>query len=114
MNEALTSELILPAIALAVLAAIVPSLWARHLPEGVRPLMLNAFLSTISMGVLAAAFFVALYLRQGVPVSVLFDAGVSAGIWHFLRLSLTSALLWLPILIFSLSRLPRHWKNEVW
>lgn len=114
ISEAFASGLIFPAMVLAFLGWAVPRLNALWLPEGVRPLMINALLSTLMMGVLGAGYFGLLYLWQGMPFDTLFEAGLGHGALHFLRVSMMSALLWAPILLFSLSRLPRKWVKEVW
>lgn len=112
--EAFSSGLILPAAVLAFLGWAVPRLNALWLPEGVRPLLFNGFLSTLIMALLGAGYFLVLYLWQGIPLAMLFEGGAGATLGYFLRLSLISALLWAPIMLFSLSRLPRNWVKEVW
>ena len=47
-------------------------------------------------------------------VDVLFENGTAGAVFHFLRLSVISVLLWGPVLLLSLSRLPRKWVKEVW
>ena len=112
--SAFSSSLILPALILAALGWLVPKLLSLVFPEGVRPLMLLAFTSTLVMALLGAAFFAVLYVLQGIPVSVLFEGGIVATIGHFGRLSLISALLWGPLMILSVASLPRHWTKETW
>lgn len=104
----------LPAVLLAVLGWLVPRLVARMLPEGVRPLMLNAGLSTVLMAMLGAVFFAGLYAVQGMPLASLTEAGLLAALVHFGRLSVSAALIWAPIMILSLANLPRRWVRETW
>jgi hypothetical protein len=108
------SGLILPVLALALLGWAVPRALARVFPEGVWPLVLLGFFSTLVMLVLAAVTFMALYSLQGVPVAVLFDAGLAAGIVHFGRLGLGSALIWAPVMVLTVAGLPKRWKHETW
>ena len=91
--------LILPALALGFLAFIVPRLFARVLPEGVAPLLLNGFVSTVTMSALSASLFFFLYVGQGADAGALAEQGLFANIWFFGRLGLSAALIWAPILI---------------
>ena len=109
-----SSGLIVPAVLLALLGWAVPRFLAIGLPEGVPWLLLNGFLSTFIMGALGAGYFALLYVWQGVPFDVLFENGTAGAVFHFLRLSVISVLLWGPVLLLSLSRLPRKWVKEVW
>ncbi len=106
--------IVVPAIILAVAGWFMPRLWARVLPEGLRPLMYNALLSTVSMGLLGVVYFIGLYLMMGYPVAELFAAGVVPVVSHFGPLALMSALIWGPIVILSVASLPRRWKKAVW
>jgi hypothetical protein len=112
--DAFTSGLILPAICLAALGWAVPRLLALIFPEGVGPLMVLAFVATLIMFGLGMAFFMLLYLWQGVPFAMLFEGGIAGGIGHFARLGLISALLWAPIMILSVAGLPKNWVEKVW
>lgn len=114
LTDAFASGLILPAAVLALLGWAVPRLLALVIPEGVRPLMLIALLSTLVMGASGALFFAGLYLWQGMPMAALFEAGLAAGVVHFGRLSLISALLWGPIMVLSIAGLPKNWIKETW
>lgn len=114
MAELLSEGIFLPVLVLAVLAFVVPRVFARVLPEGVTPLMVNALLSTIALFVLSAGFFALLYLWQGLPVSGLAGAGLAAVVVFFGRLGLMSALIWAPIMVLSVAGLPRKWVKETW
>jgi hypothetical protein len=109
-----SSGLLLPALALAVLGWLVPRLLARVWPEGVGPLLLLAFVSTLVLLALAAGFFLLLYAWQRAPVAELFAPGWGPGVAHFVRLGLLSALLWAPIMILSVAGLPGRWKEKTW
>ena len=106
--------LVFPAAVLALLGWLVPRLMSRIFPEGVRPLIIMSFISTLVMFLLSMGFFLALYIWQGAPLDTLFEAGVLPGLMHFGRLGLISTLLWAPILILSVAGLPKHWTKETW
>ena len=115
MIREFSSGLLPPALALAVLGWLVPRLLARIWPEGLGPLLLLAFVSTLVLLLLATGFFLLLYLWRGAPLAALFEAGATvAGAAHFARLGLLSALLWAPIMILSVAGLPKHWVKETW
>ena len=114
MNGLFSNSLLLPAVVLAVCAFVVPRLWARVLPEGVGPLMLNAFLSTLVLFLLSAALFLVLYAGQGVRLSDVLSLGVVSAIVYFGQLGLASAIIWGPILVLSVAGLPRRWVKETW
>lgn len=114
MNRIFTDGLIIPALVLALVGWLVPRMLSLVWPEGVRPLLLLTFVATLIMLVLGMGFFLGLYLWQGVPLDLLFEPGLGAGIAHFLRLGLISALLWGPIMILSVAGLPRQWVKETW
>ncbi len=109
-----SSGLLLPALALAVLGWLVPRVLARVWPEGVGPLLLLAFVSTLVLLALAAGFFLLLYAWQGAPVAELFAPGLGAGVAHFARLGLLSALVWAPVMILSVAGLPGRWRTKTW
>jgi hypothetical protein len=108
------SGLILPVLLLAMAGWAVPRLLARVFAEGVGPLIALGIVAALIVQMLAAGVFMLLYLWQGVPLSVLFEPGVAAGVLHFARLGFASALIWGPILVLSVAGLPRHWRHETW
>jgi hypothetical protein len=114
MIPGLSSGLVVPALALALLGWLVPRLLGRVWPEGLGPLLLLAFVATLILMGLATGFFVLLYTWQGAPMDALFEPGVMAGLGHFARLGLLSALLWAPVMILSVAGLPKHWVKETW
>lgn len=114
MSSVFSDSLLLPAIVVAVLGWLTPKFWARLLPEGVRPLVLNALLSVLTLFFLTASFFAALYAWQGAPLDQFADAGLASNLGFFGRLGLMSAIIWAPIMILSLAGLPRRWTKAVW
>ena len=114
MPEAFSDSLFLPAMVLALKAWLVPKLLGMVLPEGVRPLLLNGFLSTLLLFALSAGGFLALYVWQGIPLERLLVPGWASNLVFFGRLALSSSIIWAPILLLSLSSLPRSWKKVVW
>ena len=114
MSDLLSEGLVLPALLLGILGFVVPRLLARFLPEGVTPLLVNGFLSTVLTFMLSSAFFYLLYLWQGAPSDKLSLPDLGAAIVFFGRLGLASALIWAPIMLLSLAGLPRKWVHETW
>jgi hypothetical protein len=110
----LSEGLILPAVVLGVAAFAVPRLLAHVMPEGVMPLLLNAFLSTVLLFVLSAVLFVGLYIWQGLPMVQIQRQGLVMNTLYFGRLGIAAAIIWAPILILSVAGLPRKWVNETW
>jgi len=114
MQDMLSDGLFLPALVLAVLGFVVPRLWAKVLPEGVTPLMVNALLSTILLIVISAVFFFALYIWQGLPMEQILRPGIASNVVFFGRLGLIAAIIWAPIMLLSVAGLPRKWVKETW
>jgi len=114
MSGMLSNSLIMPAAVLAGLAFAVPRVLALLLPEGVKPLMLNALLSTVILFMLSTAFFVLLYIWQGVPISEIRQSGIAANIGFFGQRGLIAAIIWAPIMVLSVAALPRNWVEETW
>ena len=114
MTDLLSEGLIVPALMLGVVGFLIPRLFARVLPEGVTPLLINGFLSTMLTFILASVFFYLLYRWQGAPLDKLGLPDLGAAVVFFGRLGLASALIWAPILLLSLSGLPRKWVHETW
>ena len=106
--------LVFPAAFLALIGWLVPRLLSRIFSEGVRPLLILTFISTLIMFAFGMGFFVALYVWQGAPISTLFEPGLFPGLMHFAWLGLISAMLWAPIMIISVAGLPKHWIKETW
>lgn len=114
MGSMVSDSLFIPALGLAVIAFAMPRLIARLLPEGVKPLLLNAFLSTLALTFVSAAFFVGLYLWQGMTFGEIMSPGLSRNVVFFGRLGLISAIIWAPIMVLSVAGLPRRWVSEKW
>jgi hypothetical protein len=114
MGAILSDGLILPALVLAIAAFVVPRLLARALPEGVTPLLVNAFASTVILIALSGVFFWGLYILQGLQVTQLTDQGLAANVVSFGRLGLMAAIIWAPIMILSVAGLPRKWVHSTW
>lgn len=110
----LSDGLIIPAALLALLGWLVPRGLFLLFPEGVKPLLWLTFTATLLMFLLGVAFFLLLYLWQGAPLDALFEPGYVAGLAHFARLGLISALLWAPIMVLSVAGLPKLWTKETW
>ena len=114
MGDLIADSLFFPALLMAAMAFVVPRLLARVLPEGVMPLMFNAFISSALLFVLAACFFVALYIWQGMPLAEIMAPGWAKNLAFFGRLGLMSAIIWGPIMLLSVAALPRRWVNKTW
>lgn len=114
VNAVFSNSLLLPAFVLAVVAFVVPRVVARILPEGVKPLLVNAFLSTALLFTLSAILFFCLYLWQGLSVAELMLPGLAANVVFFGQLGLVSAIIWAPIMLLSVAALPRRWVKETW
>ncbi len=114
MGNVFADGLIFPALGLALFGWLVPRGLSLFFPEGVRPLLLLGFVSTMCMLLLSSLGFIGLYLVQGVPLAELIVGGFGEWGVHFVQLGLLSALLWGPILILSVAGLPRTWVDETW
>ena len=106
--------LLIPVVFLCLLAWLVPKLLSLVMPEGVKPLMVLAFLSTLAMFVLSSLVFVFLYASHGIGLADLFAPGILPTFVHFGQLGLSAALIWAPIMILSVASLPRHWVKATW
>jgi len=114
LNDAISASLVLPAICLAALGFAVPRVLAIWWPEGVKWLMGLAFVSALVMVACGVVFYVVLYAGMGISIADLYSTGGIAAVVHFVRLSLLSALLWLPLMVLSLAGVPKNWVREVW
>ena len=100
-------NLVLPLIGLAVVAWLVPWVLGKLVPEGVIWLLVNGVLSALLLAVVAAAGFVWLYGEAGGVVW-------REAPWHFVLLSAKAGIVWGPVMVLSLSALPKRWKRVVW
>lgn len=106
-------ELFLPSVVLMALGWLVPQWLRPWFPEGARPLVWLGVTAALILLVIATLAFVVAYAAQDIPLSDLFERPV-AGLWHFLRLGLLSAMLWAPVMVLSVAQLPRKWKDVEW
>ncbi|MCG3268745.1 hypothetical protein [Yoonia sp. I 8.24] len=114
MGDILAESLFFPAMLIAVMGFAVPRLLAQVLPEGVMPLLINAFLSSVLLFVIAGCFFVGLYIWQGAPFAEVMSEGWTKNVTFFGRLGLMSVIIWGPIMVLSVAALPRRWVNKTW
>ncbi len=112
--EILSGGLLVPAVILAFFGWLVPKLLSMVFPEGVKALLLLAFVASLIMFAVSLVFFIALYMWQGVPLSRLLADGWAVNLHYFGRLALIAAIIWAPFLILSVAGLPRTWKKAVW
>ncbi len=110
----MTAALAIPALILALIGWLVPRGLSLWFPEGVRPLLLLAFIATLIMFALGTLLFVALYWWQGFPFAELTQFGWGNAVLHFGRLGLISGLFWGPLLVLSVAGLPKGWVEETW
>lgn len=88
---------VLPVLALAAAGALVPiGLYRLHRPS-LGALALNLLASALILVVAGAALFAALYAGRGADIA---RAPVAALV-HFLRLGLSAAIVWLPVLLLT-------------
>ena len=114
MGDLFSDALLLPAVALAVVAFLVPRWLARRLPEGVWPLVLNAFLSAVLMVLISGAVFFGMYVRQGFLAVQLAIPDFWTNVIFFGRLGVMSGIIWVPIVVLSVASLPKNWVKETW
>ena len=88
---------LLPLALLAAGGALVPlALYRLHGPS-LFPLVLNLLVSALLLVVAGSALFAVLYAAEGVDLA----RRPGAAVLHFLRLGLSSALVWLPVLLLT-------------
>jgi len=109
-----SDSLFIPALVLALMAWFVPKLLARVMPEGIKALIGIAFLSTVILFILSAAYFVALYVWQGMTWDQFAHFGVVENVYFYGKLGLIAGLIWGPIMVLSVANLPRSWVTKVW
>ncbi|SFS21501.1 hypothetical protein [Yoonia litorea] len=114
MQDMLSEGLIVPALLIGLLGFFTPRALSKVLPEGVLPLLINGFVSTGLCTILSGAFFYLQYLWQGMPLSQPSPSETAPLALHFLNLGLASALIWAPVMLLSLSGLPKRWVHETW
>lgn len=95
--------LLFQVFALAFVAWLVPTLVARAMPQTTSGLVTNGVLSSLILGALCMGWFVYLYGAAGITI------------WqevrmHFVLLAGQAALVWAPVMVFTLSLQPQGWK----
>lgn len=95
-----TVETLIPVVLLATLAGALPWALLRNFPRSQRSLALALAGSSLVLCVAGGVLFAGLYLLGGLPTEALTDAPLSNAL-YFLRLGLSSAIVWLPILLLS-------------
>ncbi|WP_238365616.1 hypothetical protein [Mesobacterium pallidum] len=106
--------LALPTLALMALAFALPHGLLRWMPETGRGLVLNGLLSGLVLVAVAAGYFLWAYAHAAPAMLRVFGARPGASAGYFLRLGLQSAVIWGPVLVLTVSYLPRRWKEGVW
>jgi hypothetical protein len=114
MADTLGIGLALPALFLALMGWLVPKLLSTVMAEGVKPLVFLSLISVVIMVVITSALFVFLYLMQGVGLEILYGAGFGDMVLFLVRLSVSSGLIWAPIMVLSIAGLPRTWTSVEW
>ena len=110
----LADAIVIPFMLIALVAWIVPKLLAMVFAEGVRPLIMLTLFATLLLFAISGGIFLLLYVVQGAPLAELADGGWLTNVVFFGRLGLSAAIIWVPIMLLSVSGLPRHWKEETW
>jgi hypothetical protein len=88
---------LLPLVLLAMGGALVPvALYRLHGP-GLLPLALNLLASALLLVLAGGAVFAVLYAAEGVDLA----RHPAASALHFLRLGVSSSLVWLPVLLLA-------------
>lgn len=114
MGSLVSDSLFIPALVLALMAWFVPKLLSMVMPEGVKPLLVIAFVSTVFLFCLSSGFFVAMYFWQGMTWTQFAEYGVAANVVFYGKLGLIAAMIWAPFMVLSVANLPRGWVGKVW
>lgn len=104
--------LLIPALALMVLAVVVTRLVEWVVPETVPGLVLAGALACAVMWVLAGALFGWMYLGREADLAPVLGTG--SGLRHLAGLGAKAALIWLPMVLITVVTAPRRWKTNVW
>ena len=110
----LADAIVIPFLAIALIAWVVPKLLGMVFAEGVRPLIILTLFATLILFAVSGGLFMVLYVVQGAPLAELAGGGWLMNVVFFGRLGLSAAIIWVPIMLLSVSGLPRHWKEETW
>lgn len=114
MAETFSTNLLFPALFLALMGWLVPKFLSTVMAEGVKPLVVLSMLSVAIMTVVTSLLFLILYMVQGVAFDVLLGAGIGNFILFLLRLTVSAAIIWAPIMVLSIAGLPRTWTSVEW
>ena len=103
-----------PALGLMLCAVVIPIGLERWVPESVAGMVLNGVVTAMLMTGLATGYFLWAYARQDTRLldAIGFAPGETLG--YFIRLGLSSGLIWGPVMMVVLSTSPRRWKENVW
>lgn len=104
----------LPVAVLMALAAALPHLLLRVVPETFAGILLNVGMSAGLLTLIAATYFFVSYLTHNSAILDLAGIAPAATLAHFLRLGLGAGLVWGPVLVLSVSYTPARWKENVW
>lgn len=92
-------DIAVPVLILMIVGGAGPYIWARFLPEGVRPLMLNAALSAAGCALASAL----LRLFWG-----------ALGLGDVVRWVALTAIIWAPVVVLAIAQQPKRWKEVEW
>ena len=95
-------------------AVAIPIGLERWVAESVGGMILNGFVTASIMVLLATGYFLWAYGRQDTRLldAIGFAPGETLG--YFLRLGLSSGLIWGPVMLLTISMSPRRWKENEW
>ncbi|WP_226779646.1 hypothetical protein [Oceaniglobus trochenteri] len=106
--------LILPVAAIVLAAMAVPLALGRLLPEGGLWLIVNGALSALVLILAVAGYFLWSYGRQDTRIIDALGVAPGGSAAYFLGLGLSAGLIWAPVLVLTISTLPRRWKVKQW
>ena len=104
----------LPVVMLMGLAAALPHLMLRLVPETFAGVLLNAGICAVLLTLISAGYFFASYMARNTALIDLAGIAPAATLVHFLGLGLGAGLVWGPVLVLSVSYTPARWKENVW
>ena len=111
MGQIVTTEILIPAIIMAVLGWMVPQRLARVMPEGVKALCALAVIAFVLLWIMSGVIFGGLYASRGADFETMWSL---AGMVVLARSGLMASIIWLPLMIVSVANLPRKWVKETW
>ena len=114
MADSFSAGLFFPVVFLTLMAWLVPKFLSMVMPEGVKPLLVLAVISSVLMIVISSLVFVGLYLLQGASLAVFLEPGFVDTALFLLKLSMSAAIIWGPIMVLSVAGLPRTWTTVEW